>query len=460
MVAPSRPHHVDSGFSAVFRNRIDSLLVAFDCVTLAVIAVFINGDEGLTAQLISVCGVILTLVALEMAGLYRPRLTLSALDDLPRLAAWSIITSGTVFAFSRPGVSIVRAMIYAALVFLALFIVRAAYYIVVRRRRRRSPAARRQTMVVGDGLVSVELIENTRALPELGLDVRLAVSDNPMPELVATGVRVERGVDDIRAKATEHGIDVVLVSFTSGPDSAMVAPLRACDELDCEIYIVPRLYEFVSLSPSMDRIHTIPLMLVRRDALRIWYWKIKRVFDVVAVSIALAVLALPMTLIACAVYLSDPGAPILFRQKRIGRGGRLFDMLKFRSMRPVPEGTSDAQWQPTDRIYPLGRFLRKTSIDELPQLWNVLCGDMSIVGPRPERPHFVEQFASSVPRYGDRHRVEVGLTGWAAVHGLRGDTSINDRAVYDNFYIENWSVWLDIKIIVRTVGAVFRGAGS
>lgn len=434
--------------------------MAVDCVTLVIIVLLINGNEGLTRQFVGLVGVLLTLLALEIAGLYRPRLTVSALDDLPRLATWSIITSAAMIALCHPGVSLFRTIGYASVVFLGLFIVRIAYYINVRRRRRTSPAARMRTMVVGDGLVAVELIENTRTRPELGLDVRLAVSDDPMPQLTETGVRVERGVDDIRAKALAHDIDVILVSFSSAPDSGLVAPLRACDELDCEIFLVPRLYEFVSLTPSMDRIHTIPLVRVRRDALRTWYWKVKRIFDVVAVSLALVLLAVPLALVALAVFLSDPRAPILFRQKRIGRGGRLFDMLKFRSMRPVPEGTSDAQWQPTDRIYPLGGLLRKTSIDELPQLWNVLRGDMSIVGPRPERPHFVERFESSVPRYGDRHRVDVGLTGWAAVHGLRGDTSISDRAMYDNFYIENWSPWLDIKIIIRTAGAVLRGAGS
>lgn len=460
MVAVSRMPDRQHVLSAVLRSRIDWLLLGLDGATLLVIAVLIHRDEGRFAAVVGIAGVALTLLALEIAGLYRSRLTLSALDDLPRLAAWSIISSGVIFAVARPGVSITRAAAYAALVFVALFVVRTAYYMFVRRRRRRSPDGRMRAMVVGDGLVSVELIENSRAIPELGLDVVVAVSDNPMPELVATGIRVEPGSEAIRDKAVEHNIDIVLVSFGSSPDSRLVGPLRACDALDCEIFIVPRLYEFVSLSPNMDRIHTIPLVRVRRDALRTWYWKLKRVFDVTAVSLALTVLAIPMAVVALGVFLSDPRAPILFRQRRIGRNGQLFDMLKFRSMRPVPEGTSDSQWQPTDRIYPLGRIIRKTSIDELPQLWNVLRGDMSIVGPRPERPHFVEQFESSVPRYGDRHRVDVGLTGWAAVHGLRGDTSISDRAVYDNFYIENWSVWLDIKIIVRTVGAVLSGAGS
>ena len=325
MVALSRMPDRQQTLSAVLRSRIDWLLLGLDATTMLVISVLVHLDEGGYAEAVGIVGVALTLVSLEVAGLYRSRLTLSALDDLPRLAAWSIISSGTVLAVARPGESITRTAAYATLVFVALFVVRTAYYIFVRRRRRRSPAVRMRAMVVGDGLVSVELIKNTRALPELGLDVVVAVSDSPMSELVDTRVRVEGGA--ILDKAVEHDIDIVLVSFGSAPDSRLVGPLRACDELDCEIFIVPRLYEFVSLTPTMDRIHTIPLVRVRRDALRTWYWKLKRVFDVTVVSLALAVLAIPMALVALGVFLSDPSAPILFRQRRIGRDGQLFDML-------------------------------------------------------------------------------------------------------------------------------------
>ncbi|AZG48130.1 sugar transferase [Gordonia insulae] len=446
----------------VARNRTDVILVGLDAVVLVLIAVLANGDEGTRGRLIGIAGVVVTLVALDMAGLYRARLTLSALDDLPRLAGWSVITSGVLFTVARPGVHITRAAVYAGLVFLALFAVRLMYFAFARHRRRTSSKYRMPTAVLGGGLVAVELIESTRSRPELGLDIVLAVSDDPMPELSGAGVPIEGNIAEIRSKVKAHGISTLLVAFSSTPDSRLVAPLRECDELDCEIFIVPRLFEFVSLTGDMDRIHTIPLVRMRRDALRTWYWKVKRVFDVTVVSISLILLSPVLATVAAAVYLSDPSAPIIFRQQRIGRGGRLFDVLKFRSMRPVPEQASDHEWQPSaeDRIGTLGRFIRKTSLDELPQLWNVLRGDMSIVGPRPERPHFVEQFEHSIPAYRDRHRVEVGLTGWAAIHGLRGDTSITDRALYDNFYIENWSVWLDIKIIIRTLGAVLRGTGS
>jgi lipopolysaccharide/colanic/teichoic acid biosynthesis glycosyltransferase len=170
------------------------------------------------------------------------------------------------------------------------------------------------------------------------------------------------------------------------------------------------------------------------------------------------------------------GRPIFFRQPRVGRDGHVFDMLKFRTMRGTPElgGELDAHWasiavgdgnggaEPAtgdDRRTRLGRVLRRLSIDELPQLWNVLRGDMSLVGPRPERVHYVELFEEAIYRYPDRHRVKSGLTGWAQVNGLRGETSLADRIEWDNFYIENWSPWLDVKIILKTLPALLAGRG-
>jgi len=165
----------------------------------------------------------------------------------------------------------------------------------------------------------------------------------------------------------------------------------------------------------------------------------------------------------CALAVRWEGGPgVLFRQDRVGVDGRQITVLKFRSLRPVSDDESATRWSIADdaRLGPVGRLLRSTSLDELPQLWNVITGAMSLVGPRPERPHFVEQFGARVPRYMARHRVPAGLTGWAQVHGLRGDTSIEHRAGFDNYYIENWSLWGDIKIMLRTLQQVLPGRGS
>jgi lipopolysaccharide/colanic/teichoic acid biosynthesis glycosyltransferase len=153
---------------------------------------------------------------------------------------------------------------------------------------------------------------------------------------------------------------------------------------------------------------------------------------------------------------------VIFRQQRVGCDGLHFALLKFRSMRPVNDAESQTQWNiATDRrLGPVGRILRKTSLDELPQLVNILRGDMSLVGPRPERPHFVQEFGDLYQGYAARHRVPSGLTGWSQVNGLRGDTSIHDRAKFDNFYIENWSLWLDLKILLRTIVSIVKSPGA
>ena len=157
----------------------------------------------------------------------------------------------------------------------------------------------------------------------------------------------------------------------------------------------------------------------------------------------------------------EGGPGIIFKQERVGLDGRPFKVMKFRSMKPVDSTESQTKWNISNdhRVGKVGKVLRKTSLDELPQLINILKGDMTLVGPRPERPHFVAQFTESFPRYTARHRVPAGLTGWAQVHGLRGDTSIEDRARFDNYYIENWSLWADVKIILRTVASLMKGSG-
>lgn len=187
----------------------------------------------------------------------------------------------------------------------------------------------------------------------------------------------------------------------------------------------------------------------------------KRALDAVAAGTALCFLAPVLAGCALAVRVAD-GPGVIFRQERIGLGGRPFTLLKFRTLRPSDEGEAATRWSIAHdlRLSGIGRLLRRTSLDELPQFWNVLRGDMSLVGPRPERPHFVRQFSAAYPGYQDRHRMPAGITGLAQIHGLRGDTSIADRARFDNHYIDSWSLWQDVTILVRTVCSVFRFGGS
>ncbi|MDV7999976.1 sugar transferase [Rhodococcus sp. IEGM 1408] len=443
------PPHRNLRFS---RRRADFFLALLDTVVFtAVMAVLL---ENVWAAVAAALAVVLTV---EISGNYRSLITLSALNDAPRLAGAALVGS-LVVEFARGGQDPIGDLLeMAACIFAALFAIRVLYYAVIRRRRL-SPSARRRTVIVGGGLVASELLDSIQRFPELGLEPVAVIDADPL--LGADRLPVPILDRPLREVVVDLDAQTVIVAFRNRPDSALVSALRQCDQLDCEIFLVPRLFEFVHMNSDMDRIHTIPLIRVRRHIYRTWYWQFKRVFDIAVAGTALILLSPLLALCALAVSVSGRGAPILFRQVRVGRDGREFMLYKFRSMRPVKATDSDTDWHPEDRIGPVGRFLRATSIDELPQLWNVVRGDMSLVGPRPERPHFVEQFARTFPSYGDRHRVKVGLTGWAAINGLRGDTSIGDRALYDNFYIQNWSVWLDIKILLLTVRAVVARTGS
>jgi exopolysaccharide biosynthesis polyprenyl glycosylphosphotransferase len=267
------------------------------------------------------------------------------------------------------------------------------------------------------------------------------------------------GYSSLTQVVLEHRVDVVVVTYGSLREPHMVPLLRACDRLACEIYFVPRLYEMHTVTRDTEVLWGVPLVRMRRAAFRTGTWTAKRLTDVLISSITLVVL-LPLMVICGLLSRWETGS-VLFRQTRIGLDGEPFTLYKFCSMRPAAESEGSTLWNIAGdaRLGRIGRLLRSTSLDELPQLFNVLRGDMSLVGPRPERPYFVDEFGRQYPWYTARHRVPVGLTGWAQVHGLRGDTSIADRARFDNFYIENWSLWGDIKILIRTAVQVLRAAG-
>jgi exopolysaccharide biosynthesis polyprenyl glycosylphosphotransferase len=243
--------------------------------------------------------------------------------------------------------------------------------------------------------------------------------------------------------------------------------VRRCEDLGIPTAIVPRLFERMPALTQMEHLGGLPLVAPRPADPTGWQFRVKYVADRALAAIALLVLS-PILIAAAVAVLLSMGRPVFFRQLRIGRDGRPFEMLKFRSM----AGTSESPYEAPDgdlapggvegedRRTRVGAFLRKTSIDELPQLINVLRGEMSMIGPRPERPEFVRDFEQRIHRYGERHRVKSGITGWAQVHGLRGRTSLADRAEWDNFYIENFTLWLDLKIALMTVRTLFRSSAA
>ncbi|TMQ92819.1 sugar transferase [Actinomadura soli] len=267
---------------------------------------------------------------------------------------------------------------------------------------------------------------------------------------------------DLPALVERHGIDTLVVIAEDVHPNHLGTVLRISFGLPCETLLVQPPSNVVPVSAAR-REHLAGLPCARVD------WRLrepsarcaKRLLDLVVGSVILCA-ALPVIAV-CAVAVRLEGGPgVVFRQRRIGLGGEEFVLLKFRTLRKVDERESDTRWtvRDDDRIGRVGRFLRATSLDELPQLWNVIRGDMSLVGPRPERPHFVEQFSRTCPGYMLRHRVPAGMTGWAQIHGFRGDTSIELRARLDNHYIDHWSFTGDLKILLLTVRAmVFRDAG-
>lgn len=294
-----------------------------------------------------------------------------------------------------------------------------------------------------------------------GLDVAKALQDNPEFGLKPVGF-VDRFVDEVPLPLVgrpEHlpaileitGIRHVILAFGAADEQELVGIIRHCQENLVQFYAVPRLFELgVSAEQVGHEVSGLPVVPVRRPGRAANMWPAKRAFDLVTASI-LTILTLPVLLgCALAVGLTSRG-PIFFRQVRIGVGGKPFEILKFRTMKVNDDSATQWSVQDDDRVTLIGKVLRPTHLDELPQLLNVIKGEMSLVGPRPERPHFVEQFSSEIDGYEFRHRVPVGITGWAQVNGYWGDTSIETRVRLDNRYIENWSLWRDLVIGLRTI---------
>ncbi len=262
-------------------------------------------------------------------------------------------------------------------------------------------------------------------------------------------------LDDVARLVEAHALDRLLVALPFASHHRMLEVVAACDRLPVEILFVPDLFEIMTQRVRVTEIDGIPFLAIRAYPLEAWNRVVKRAFDI-AVSAALLVVSSPVMAVVAVLVRLDSRGPSLYRQHRVGRDGRDFVILKFRTMPVDAEAASGPViGEASDpRATRLGRFLRRTCLDELPQFWNVLAGEMSLVGPRPERPVFVDRFDRAVPRYFSRHRVKSGVTGWAQVNGLRGKTSIEERTKYDVYYVENWSLLFDLKILLLTARQV------
>ncbi|PRY18426.1 sugar transferase [Kineococcus rhizosphaerae] len=434
-------------------------LLAGDAVVFALSAF----SSGVVAP-VQVLALVAVVCCFRIFGLYRSRLSLSLLDDLPYVLAGGVLCLTTELSLSAllmASRSRSDALAQSLFVVIGVLVVRRLAYSFVEHQRRLG-RVRHTALVLGAGQVAIRLVDNLREHRQYGVDPVGFVDSRPrIDDPSKLPAPLLGGYSELAELITDFAVRVVVVAFGNQREADLVDVLRTCDRLDCEIFVVPRLFEVHTVTRDMDEVWGIPLVRVRRAPFRTLTWQLKRLTDLVVAAVALV--ALSPVMLACAVAVRLEGGPgIIFRQVRVGLDGTPFEVLKFRSLKPVDDAESATNWniKHDARLGPVGRFLRRSSLDELPQLWNILRGDMSLVGPRPERPHFVDEFTSRVPRYMARHRVPAGLTGWAQVHGLRGDTSIEDRASFDNYYIENWSLWGDVKIMARTVTQVLGARGG
>jgi len=262
--------------------------------------------------------------------------------------------------------------------------------------------------------------------------------------------------DNLSDIITSKKVNEVIIAMPEATHQETLKIVSKCDRGKVSIKVFPDVFQMLASEVSIGDLGGLPLLTVRDTAMRGWQLTVKRVIDVAGSAFGLIILSPIMMLLAVLIKLESAGS-VFFTQERMGLDGNRFMMLKFRSMRIDAEDKTGPVWTTANdaRRTRLGTIIRRFSIDELPQLMNVLVGDMSLVGPRPERPVFVEQFEKTIPRYMDRHREKAGITGWAQINGLRGDTSIIERTKYDLWYTENWSLALDLRIIARTVMQLF-----
>ena len=403
--------------------------------------------------------VFVIMVIFALRRLYIPRRGFGRVDLLYQVAAavglgWLAALSVTFFVYRALEPPRLMLVYWALLSIALVWLTRVVLDALLREAHRRGRDLE-QVLIVGDG-EQAQLVEaKIRSAPELGYRIAGFIGNgSPNPRVQP----VLGGLTDIPRIVSDHRIGEVIIAWAGISHHQLVDIVTGCTRQRVDIKIFPDIFELMAREVETSELTGLPLMRVRDVALRGWMRFLKRALDV-AVSWTLLVFLSPwLLLMALLVKLTSPHGPILYVQERVGLDGRPFYMLKFRSMRPDAEAASGPVWAvPNDpRRTRLGQMIRRFSLDEFPQLINVLLGEMSLVGPRPERPEFVAQFANLVPRYRERHMEKAGMTGWAQVNGLRGQTSIVERTEYDLFYVETWSLAFDVKILLKTLAAVIR----
>ena len=403
------------------------------------------------------------LVALVVVGIfwamgaYRHRRGVQFVDEflanLRALAVAAVVILASIGVY-RPGQFEYSRLVFVYWVVLSVLLLTATRYLL-----RRLQAARRargigadHALVVGWGAAADLLVQRMRMFPDYGYRPVGILADGVQEGTELAGIKVLGASSDLPRVVRNRRVDTVFMALTDVSQERLLHLMEACDGVSVEFRIVPSMLEIMTTGVTADQLDGIPLLQFRRG-LDIDGWKriLKRGSDVVVAGTCVLALSPLLAVIALLVKLSSPGA-VIYGQERVGLDGKLFRMHKFRSMRSGAEVQTGPVWasRADPRRTGVGRLLRRLSWDELPQLWDVLKGDMSMVGPRAERPKFVREFSSHLPRYQDRHRVRPGMTGWAQANDLRGQTPVEERLIYDLYYIENWSLAFDLKILLIT----------
>lgn len=455
-----------------------SLLFAADLLTLAaawILAYFLRFHAGLftlergvppleTYLALLPFALAVWAVALRVMGLYQPRRSLSLVHEF-----WDLIKASTLatmvlilvtFFYREESYSRIGMVLFWGTSTALLALTRGAARETLRVFRRRGYNLR-YLLIVGAGELGRRLLERVRDNPWLGLRV-VGFLDEAVPEGTSVaGVPVLGGVKRLKEVLRRHAVDQVIFALPIEAHGALEAGLSDLADETVDIKLIPDVLEYLMLNAGVEDLDGLPIVNLSASPLYGWDRVVKRLADSVLSLGVLTATAPLWLLIAAAIKLTSPG-PVFFRQERMGLGGEVFLMLKFRTMVAGAEEETGPVWAQAEdpRRTRVGVFLRRTSLDELPQFWNVLKGEMSIVGPRPERPVFIGEFKQRIPRYMLRHKVKAGITGWAQVNGLRGNTSIEKRLEYDLYYLEHWSLAFDLKIMWLTIwkGLIHRNA--
>jgi len=403
------------------------------------------------------------LVVFYFARLYHQRRAISRFDEAYALA--QNVSIGTFLAVAVETLAFKNSaleldyprgvIVYAWILGIALTVVGRAAHRQLTVTLRDVGLGRDNVLIIGSGEVARTIAEKIRWSPHLGYNIVGAV--NGAPGGAVGDVPIIGTTEQIPDLIDQYEVDEVIIALPEASHRELVQLVSKCQRGRVNIKVYPDIFAYITGGMTVDDLNGLPMLSVRDVALRGWKLSLKRAMDVVVSAAGLVLLSPLLLLTALLIKLESPGS-IFFCQERMGLDGHPFPMIKFRSMRADAEREGPGWTTASDsRITRIGRLMRSANWDEIPQLINVVWGQMSLVGPRPEQPYYVQRFREYIPRYMERHREKAGMTGWAQVNGLRGDTSILERTKYDLWYVENWSLWLDFKIVLRTIfQTVFR----